>query len=276
MRARRSAPSALVPGGPEALSVQSREVPAPGPGEVRIRTAAATVNPTDVGTRTLGPGYGAPDQVPPPWVPGMEVAGVVEAVGGGAAWPVGQRVRAIVLPNRPLGGARAELVVVPADALAAIPDGVTDAETATLPVDGLTVAQALDLLALAPGAVLGVVGAAGEVGGYAVQLDKQAGLPVVADAKPADEELVRGFGADVLGARSADVAGSFRAAVFEGVDGMIGAAVLDAAVPRAVRDGGPGPRGPAWLSGRAGGPGPARTPAAGRRCAGPPRRSRCR
>ena len=222
-------------GGPEVLHVVDLPVPEPGPGEVRIRTAAATVNPTDTIIRTRGAGS---DELPPPWVPGMEVAGVVDAAGEGSAWSVGRRVMAIVSPRRPGGGAQAELVVVPDDSVAATPDTVTDAEAATLPMNGLTVRLALDRLALAPGSVLGVTGAAGAVGGYAIQLGKVAGLRVVADAKPGDEELVRGLGADVVVPRGDDVAAAFRSAVPEGVDGMVDAAVLDAAALGAVRDGG--------------------------------------
>lgn len=226
------------PGGPEVLTVGERLVRAPQAGEVRIRATAAAVNPTDIGVRTFGAGYGRPDQVPPPWTPGMELAGVVESVGENVPWKPGQRVLAIVLPNRPEGGAQAELVVVPADSVAAIPDGVSDAEAATLPMNGLTVVLCLDRLALSPGQVLGVTGAAGAVGGYAIQLGKAAGLRVVADAKPADEALVRALGADVVVPRSDDVGAAFRAAVPGGVDGLIDAAVLDARALGAVRDGG--------------------------------------
>src|SRR6476659_8719843 len=67
------------PGGPDVLEVIDRDVRAPGPGEVRLTVRAAAVNPTDIGLRANGAG---PD-LDPPWIPGMDAAGVVESVGDG-------------------------------------------------------------------------------------------------------------------------------------------------------------------------------------------------
>jgi NADPH:quinone reductase-like Zn-dependent oxidoreductase len=231
------------PGGPEVLQLVELPVPEPRAGQIRIRTAAAAVNPTDTVFRLLGPR--TEEGLAPPWVPGMELAGVVDAVGppaeGMPRWSVHDRVMAIVMPRRRLGGAYATQVVVPADAAAAIPAGIEDAAAATLPMNGLTVHSALHHLALAPGQVLGVTGAAGAVGGNAIELAKVAGLRVVADASDTDTALVRGLGADVVVPRSKDPAAevaAFRAAVPEGVDGLLDAAVLDAAALGIVRDGG--------------------------------------
>src|SRR4051794_33618173 len=94
-------------GGPEVLEIVDLPVPEPGAGEVRIRVAAATVNPTDIALRELGDRLGR--GLPRPYVPGMEVAGIVDAVGEGAPWEPGQRVMAIVMPIQP--GAQAEYVV---------------------------------------------------------------------------------------------------------------------------------------------------------------------
>ncbi|WP_240157377.1 NADP-dependent oxidoreductase [Pseudonocardia broussonetiae] len=227
------------PGGPSALQLVELPVPEPGPGEIRVRVRAAAVNPTDTVYRQLGP---APEEgLDPPWIPGMELAGTVDAVGHGTPWSVGDRVMAIVMPRRPQGGAYAEQVVVPADAAAAVPEGIGDAEASTLPMNGLTVVSALAHLALPPGAVLGVTGAAGAVGGYAIELGRAAGLTVVADASAADEELVTSLGADVVVRSSRDPreeVAAFRAAVPGGVDGLIDAAVLDAGALGIVRDGG--------------------------------------
>ena len=224
-------------GGPEVLEVVELPEPVPGEGEVRVRVAAATVNPTDVGMRS-GRRADAMKGLPPPWIPGMELAGEIDAVGPGADFAVGQPVIAIVVPFRPLGGAQAELVVVPAQSVAEVPDGATLEQAATLPMNGLTVRLALDMLGLSPGQTLAVTGSAGAVGGYAIELGKLEGLTVVADAGAADEALVRGFGADLVVARGEDCADAIRAAFPDGVDAVLDAALLGPAILPAVRDGG--------------------------------------
>jgi NADPH:quinone reductase-like Zn-dependent oxidoreductase len=168
----------------------------------------------------------------------MELAGEIDAVGPGADWAVGDRVMAIVVPLRRLGGAQAELVVVPASSVARIPEGATLEQAATLPMNGLTVRLALDLLGLAPGRTLAVTGAAGAVGGYAVELGKVAGLRVIADASLADEALVRGFGADVVVPRGEKAAAAIREAVPGGVDAVLDSALMGHDILPAVREGG--------------------------------------
>jgi NADPH:quinone reductase-like Zn-dependent oxidoreductase len=144
---------------------------------------------------------------------------------------------AIVVPLG-LHGGYAERVVVPAGSAARVPAGATDAAAATLPMNGLTVRQALDLLALAPGQTLAVTGAAGAVGGYAVQLGKADGLRVIADASAADEDLVRSLGADTLVPREEDFGEQVRAVSPGGADGVVDAALLNELALAAVRDGG--------------------------------------
>ena len=84
-------------GGPEVLHVIALPVPEPGPGQVRVRVAAATVNPTDLGFRAGG--RRLPEDVAPPYIPGMDLAGVIDAVGPGVSgWACGDRVMAAVSP----------------------------------------------------------------------------------------------------------------------------------------------------------------------------------
>ena len=228
-------------GGPEVLEVSQLPEPQPGPGEVRVRVAAATVNPTDISFR-VGRQHTiaqlAEMGVLPPFVPGMELAGVVDAVGSGTDWKIGDRVMAIVNPRRPGGGAQAELVVVPAASVARVPEGASFEAAATLPMNGLTVRLALDRLALKPGQTLGVTGAAGAVGGYAVELGVSDGLRVIAVAGPQDEALVKKLGAEKVVPRGDAAIRGLHDAAGGGVDGLIDAAVLDAAVLPAIRDGG--------------------------------------
>ena len=227
-------------GGPEALHVVELPEPHAGPGEVRIRVHAATINPTDTGLRAgLRARRGGAELPPPPYVPGMEAAGVLDEIGEGVTTDLrlGEHVMAIVLPRGTRGG-YAEQVVLPAESVVRVPAGASDAEAATLPMNGLTARRALDLLALPSGGVLGVTGAAGAVGGYVIQLAKLEGLRVVADAAEADEALVRALGADDVVRRGDDVAVGMRAVVPEGVDAVVDAALLNDKIVPAVRDGG--------------------------------------
>src|SRR5436190_918135 len=89
-----------------------------------------------------------------------------------------------------------------------------------------------------PGQTLAVTGAAGCYGGYVVQLAKADGLRVIADASPADEQLVQDLGADVVVPRGDDVAARIRAVVPEGVDGLADGAVQNELLLAAVKDGG--------------------------------------
>lgn len=226
-------------GGPEVLHVTELPTPEPGAGEVRVRVAAATVNPTDISFRSGRQTAQLAEQgVHPPYIAGMELAGVIDAVGPGTSLRPGERVMAIVTPRRPRGGAQAELVVLPEASVAPVPEGATLEQAATLPMNGLTVRLALDLLALKPGQTIAVTGAAGAVGGYAVELAAAEGLRVIAVASPKDEALVKGFGAAVLVPRGEGMIEGIRAAAPGGVDAMIDAAVLDGAVLAAIRDGG--------------------------------------
>ncbi len=211
-------------------------MPEPGDGEVRIRVAAATVNPADTVLRSGR--HGPPDGAEPPYVPGMELAGTIDAASARSGFRPGDRVMAIVSPRTARGGAQAELVVVPADSVVAVPEPISLIAAATLPMNGLTARLALDLLGLGPGETLAVTGAAGAVGGYAIQLAKVAGLRVVADAWPKDSELVRVLGADVVIPRGPEVAAAIRLATGDGAAALVDAAVIGEAVLPAVRDGG--------------------------------------
>ena len=224
-------------GGPEALRVVDVPDEPLGAGEVRLRVAAATVNPTDTYARSGA--YAGRDPVKqPPWVPGMDAAGVVVEVGEGVDHVApADTVMGIVVPTGAHGGYR-ENLVLPGDSVVRVPAGADAVAASTLPMNGLTARLALDLMALQRGQVLAVTGAAGAFGGYVVQLAKADGLTVVADASEADEELVRGLGADVVVRRGDDVAERIRAHFPDGVDGLADGAVQDALVLPAVKDGG--------------------------------------
>ncbi|HEY1296155.1 MAG TPA: NADP-dependent oxidoreductase [Chloroflexota bacterium] len=224
-------------GGPEVMRVADLPMPEPGPGEVRVHVAAATINPTDIGMRSGGRAAGL-QKFDPPYVAGMELAGTVDAVGDNTGWQVGERVLGITVPMRNGRGAQSEYTVVPFDSLVRVPEGVSLEQAATLPMNGLTVRRALDMMGLAPGQSLLVTGAAGAVGGYGVQLGVADGLRVIGDSAAGDEALVRGLGAQDFVARDADLVSSVRGLAPGGVDGVLDAAVIGRPLLGAVRDGG--------------------------------------
>lgn len=224
-------------GGPEVLEVLELPEREPGPGQVRVRVRAATVNPTDIGFRS-GRQASLVANLQPPYIPGMELAGVVDAAGPGSTWHPGDEVLAIVQPRRPEGGAMAEKVVIPSASAVRLPKGASFEQAATLPMNGLTVRLALDLLGLKPGQTLAVTGAAGAVGGYAVQLGVAEGLRVIAVASPGDEPLLKQFGAEAFVPRGEDAAQRIRQIVPSGVDGLVDAAVIGAPILPAIKDGG--------------------------------------
>lgn len=226
-------------GGPEVLEVAEVPTPEPGPGQVRIRVAAAAVNPVDVQTRTGALTAGG--LLPKREVIGIgwDVAGVIDEVGSQVAgFRRGDTV--IGLSDRlalPLK-TQAEHVVLDADAVAAVSADTDLVAAATLPLGGLTAAQALDIAAAKPGDTLLVTGAAGAVGGYTVQLAAMAGVRVVAVAGADDEELVRGLGAEFFVPRSADLPAAVRDLVPGGVHTAVDAASVGMLALDGVRSGG--------------------------------------
>ncbi len=228
----------MVHGGPEALEVVDLPEVHAGPGQVRIRVHAAAVNPTDLFVRD---GSRAAQQKadPPPYVPGMDAAGIVDEVGDGVSTgvKVGDAVIAMVIPKGSHGAYR-EQIVLNARAVVPAPRGTTHVEACTLPMNGLTARQSLDLLKLLPGQTLAVTGAAGAYGGYVIQLAKADGLTVIADASETDHQLVKALGADIVVRRGDDVAARIRQHFPHGVDGLADGAVLTERVIPAVRDGG--------------------------------------
>jgi NADPH2:quinone reductase len=221
-------------GAAEAIDIQDVQVRTPRDGEVRIRVTAAAVNPTDILLRDPATNYATL-----PVTPGMDAAGVVEAVGPGVTrLKVGDAVMAAVKPGRPEGGAQAGLIVAPEASAVAIPAGASLAQASTLPMNGLTALQALALAGLEAGQTIAITGGAGLLAHYATAAAKHQGLTVVADAKPAETDLVRGYGADIVVERSDNFAAAVRAELPGGVDALLDTALLGRDAFGALRDGG--------------------------------------
>jgi NADPH:quinone reductase len=225
-------------GRPDALELVDVPTPEPGPGQIRIKVAAAAVNPVDAETRDGRLEHAIPADSMPVGV-GWDVAGAVDALGAGVErFSVGDAVTA--LDDRLVKdvGGYAEYVVLDADAAAPAPRTADLVAASTLPLNGVTAVQSLDLIDLAPDQTVLITGAAGAVGGYLVQLAAARGLHVVALAGDADEPAVKRLGARTFVARSADPVAAVRTVFPDGVDGVIDAAELRSQVLGAVRDAG--------------------------------------
>ncbi|MGW7661123.1 NADP-dependent oxidoreductase [Streptomyces sp. NPDC054756] len=183
-------------GDPGVLRHEDVEQPVPGPGQARVRVAATSFNPVDANIRA---GFmRGPIPVELPHTPGIDVAGMVDALGEGVD---GLAVGDPVIGFLPMSGtgAAAEYVLAPAEVLAPAPRSIPLADAAALPVVGLTAYQALfDHGGLTAGQRVLINGAGGAVGGYAVQLAKNAGAHVIATAGPRSAEAVASAGADEI------------------------------------------------------------------------------
>ena len=223
-------------GGPERLRLLDLPIPEAGRGQIRIKVRAATVNPVDAMVRQ---GMAFVSDAPPPYVPGMEAAGVIDRIGEGVDTnlQVGDDVMAIAVVSG-THGAYAEYLVVPAESVVRTPAETTAIEAATLPMNGLTARMALDLLHLPKGGTLAVIGGAGAVGGYAIQIAKAEGFRVIADAAPDDVQLVKELGADLVLPRGGAFTELVRRQLPDGVDGLVDTAGIAVSVAGAVRDNG--------------------------------------
>jgi len=181
-------------GDSDVLRYEDAEQPVPAAGEVRIDVAATSFNPVDDGIR--GGYLQDPFPVTLPHIPGIDVAGTVDAVGEGVEnVAVGDAVVGF-LPMT-ADGAAAEYAIAPAEILAPAPTSIPLPDAAALPMAGLTAWQGLfDDAGLTAGQRVLINGAGGAVGGYAVQLAKRAGAHVIATASPRSAERVRSAGAD--------------------------------------------------------------------------------
>ena len=181
-------------GTPDVLDFRDVEVPEPAPDQVLVRVHAASVNPLDWHFLTGTPylvRIVAGIRRPKRRTRGVDVAGQVEVVGA--------EVRGLSVGDRVFGLARgsfAELAVATPAALAPTPGGLDDASAAALPIAGVTALQGLrDHGRVRPGQSVLVVGAAGGVGLYAVQLASAMGAHVTAVCSTGNVEAVRAAGA---------------------------------------------------------------------------------
>jgi NADPH:quinone reductase-like Zn-dependent oxidoreductase len=180
-------------GGPEAIVGEEVERPVPGDGEVLVKVKAAGVGPWDGWIRS---GHSALPQ-PLPLTLGSDLSGVVEAVGTGVTHvQPGDAVYGVTNPR--FIGAYAQYAIANAAMIARKPATIGDIEAASIPVIAVTAWQALfDHAKLTAGQTVVIHGAAGNVGAYAVQFARKAGLKIIATASAGDIEAVQKLGADI-------------------------------------------------------------------------------
>ncbi|GLQ08715.1 oxidoreductase [Devosia yakushimensis] len=175
-------------GGPEVLSIDEIATPEPAAGEVRVRIRAAAIQPFDrrarIGDIPLPPGMSLP------LTTGNEFAGVVDALGEGTTgFAIGDRVA-----GRRTFGAVADYIAVAATDIALIPAELSFAEAATMGGTAQTADAVMDALAIGPGDIFLINGAAGGVGSFAGQLARLRGATVIGTASPANQDYLRSLG----------------------------------------------------------------------------------
>jgi NADPH:quinone reductase len=217
-------------GGPDQLVLDEVADPTPGPGQIRIAVHAAGTNPVDAGNRADGSWAG----LTTPYIPGYDLAGVVDQVGlGVTSFTVGDRVMTMThFPSG--GGGYAELAVVSADNAARLHPRTTFVEAAVTPLAGGTALTVLARLGLPPGARPLVIGASGGVGLFLLQLAAANGLTTVAIGRREMHDRMYDLGAGAcidytsedVAERTVELANSPVDAVADLVGGMLLQSVL--------------------------------------------------
>jgi NADPH:quinone reductase len=198
-------------GGPEQLELETvPDLPEPGQGEVRVRVLVTSAAFTDVMIRK---GMYPDVKDRPPFTPGYDMVGLVDASGPGATrFRPGDRVADLTTI-----GAYAEYICLPEDRLTPVPEGVSDVDALGMILSALTPFQMLHRVAkMQAGKSLLIHGAGGAVGTAMLQLAKDAGITAFGTDIAAKHDLIRSLGATPIDADAPEEA--LRTAVGEGVD----------------------------------------------------------
>ena len=200
-------------GGPEVLRIIEETVPVPQRDEVRIKVAAAGISAYDAMVRSLK----LPGNPKPPFTPGEDVVGTVDAVGTDVMFPApGMRVAAWTYGS---GGGYAENVCVPARHAVPVPGGIDDAQAVAAVINYLTAHLYLHKTAQARSGESALVhGAAGGLGSALLELGSLAGLELFATASAHNHELIRSLGATPIDYRNEDFVAAIRRMRGDGVD----------------------------------------------------------
>lgn len=190
-------------GGPEVLRVEKVPIPVPGPEQLRVRVYAAGINRDDAALRTgefkMASIPGMPAVNPDAQRPGFELAGVVDALGPGVdQFKVGDPVYAMIFgPEQvPGNGALAEYAVVKVSTAARKPKSLTYVQAAGAGTSAETSLRSVASGKIEPGQKVIVVGAAGGIGSFSLQLAKSQGASVTAVDAAKYNDFLRKIGAD--------------------------------------------------------------------------------
>ena len=200
-------------GGPEVLEVVEEPIPAPGPGQIRVKTLAAGVSAFDVMLRSVSfPGFPKP-----PFTPGVDIVGVVDAVGEGVTVPeVGTTVAALLDLG---GGSYTEYLCIPAERAVPVPPGVDPALAVCVVANYLTAYMMMHQGAkVKEGESILVQGAAGGTGTALLELGSLAGLEMYGTASKHNHDVVLSYGATPIDYRSDDFVQRIRELTGDGVD----------------------------------------------------------
>ena len=200
-------------GGPENLEIETvADLPEPGEGEVRVRVLVTSAAFTDVMIRK---GMYPDVKEKPPFVPGYDLVGVVDALGAGVeGFAPGDRVADLTTI-----GAYSEYVCLPAERLTRVPEDVAEEDALAMILSAVTPYQMLHRVAKADkGQSILIHGAGGAVGTSMLQLAREAGITAYGTDVAAKHEMIRSLGATPIDAGAADVEAAITDAVGEGVD----------------------------------------------------------
>ena len=211
-------------GGPEVFKYAELPTPTPGPGEVLVQIACAGVNPADWKNRE-----GHLAQYRPytfPYIIGFDAAGIVAAVGEGVTeFQPGERVFTPTNHGQGGQGSYAEYAIASADRVARIPDGLSFAQAAALPVASLTAWQGLfDRGGLKAGQLAMIHGGSGGLGSFAVQFARWAGARVAATCSTPNVDYLKSLGVErVIDYRTETIADAVATWAPEGLDYLMDA-----------------------------------------------------
>jgi NADPH:quinone reductase-like Zn-dependent oxidoreductase len=212
--------------------LELREIPEPktGPGQVKVRVVATSINPIDLKLREGMKRPGLALELPA--VLGRDASGVVVDVGSGVTrFRPGTRVTGLVM------GAYAELVVAKDEAWAEVPEGLNLQDAAALPLVTLTGSQLVEeSLAPAPSATILVTGALGSVGRTAVFAAKRLGVRVWVGVRREQKDAAGALGVDGVVALDDEIDGR-RLPTLDGIADTVGAAVTERLLDRVRRGG---------------------------------------